>query len=299
MGPSGQQADSEVLEFAAVPSQGPVLGRALIEKGLGKFESLEFLGRGTYGETYRAIRKGETFALKVIHVPNLPRHLWDREIAALKTAQHPNVVGFRTSGLFEVEKQSYLFMECEYVGGGSVGSRIDKGVRPSSAEQLRAFAVGLLRGVHEIHELGILHRDIKPDNIALRDDGWNHPVLLDFGLARVLDMSSHTEYPNAIGTPRYMAPEQLRGAPARRRSDLFAVGAVVYHVGTGVHPFVTATVATKPELYNRIMAGPPADPRGISRVFDDGVAGVVLRVLSFQGHERLSVSTALRELGGE
>lgn len=61
-----------------MPPNAPVLGRDLIEKGLGKFEQLDFLGRGTYGETYLARRNGETFALKVIHTPNLPQHLWQR-----------------------------------------------------------------------------------------------------------------------------------------------------------------------------------------------------------------------------
>lgn len=177
-----------------------------------------------------------------------------------------------------------------------MGSRIEKGRRPDTAHELRALTVGLLRGVHEIHELGILHRDIKPDNVAMRDGGWEHPVLLDFGLARVLDMSSHTEYPHAIGTPLYMAPEQLRGAPARHRSDLFAVGSVVYHAGTGSHPFWNPTMATRQQLHDRIAAGPPADPRPGSKAFDDVLAAVILRILSFHGHERLSVSAALRDL---
>jgi eukaryotic-like serine/threonine-protein kinase len=276
----------------------PVLGRALIESGLGKFDQLEFLGRGTYGETYKATRQGETYALKVIHVPNLPEYYWQREVAALKAAKHPNIVAFRTSGSFQVAGETHLYLECEFVAGGSAGARIEQGLRPTTPEQLRAFAVGLLRGVSEIQELAILHRDIKPDNVALRDAGWSQPVLLDFGLARVLEMSSHTEYPMFIGTPNYMAPEQLRGLPARRRSDLFAVGAVVYHVGTGRHPFLVPTMTTKEQLLARMATGPAPDPRPLSKAFDAALGTVVLRLLSFHAHDRLSVTRALEELGG-
>jgi serine/threonine protein kinase len=94
-----------------------------------------------------------------------------------------------------------------------------------------------------------------------------------------------------------MAPEQLRGAPARRRSDLFAVGAVVYHVGTGRHPFFTPGIATREELYET-MEQPPLDPRTLSLAFDDSLATVVLRLLSLHAHERLSVTKALTDLGG-
>jgi len=274
-----------------------VLGIELITRGLGPFDSLTFLGRGGYGETYKAQRDGDTFALKVIHTPNLPEHFWQREITALKTADHRNVVAFRRSGSFVVDGQSYLFLECEFLDGGTGGSRLVAGIRPKSPADLRGFAVGLLQGVSEIHDLGILHRDIKPDNVGFRDSGWANPVLLDFGLARVLEMSSHTEYPAQIGTPIYMSPEQLRKMPARRRSDLFAVGAVLYHVGTGAHPFLRTGISTFEQLLER-MAAMPLDPSTLSSVFDGPISSLVVRMLSFRAHERLSVAKALSVLEG-
>jgi eukaryotic-like serine/threonine-protein kinase len=121
--------------------------------------------------------------------------------------------------------------------------------------------------------------------------------MVDFGLAKVLEMSTHTMIGQMVGTTRYMAPEQLRGKPARTRSDLFAVGVVVYEAGTSCHPFVEPDVTTVQALYDRIAAGPPEDPRE-KHAWPDDVASVVLRVLSAEPHERLSVARAMRDLAG-
>jgi serine/threonine protein kinase len=193
----------------------------LITEGLGAFDELEFLGKGEFGTTYRAVRGEREVALKVIHRLDMPRHLWDREIASLRSVEHPNVVGFFDAGSFAASDEELLFLECEYIAGGSLAEHLD-GTRPTG-EELRQLLTGLLAGIGEIHDLGIIHRDIKPANVALRDALWGRPVLLDFGLAKVLDMSTHTMIGQMVGTTRYMAPEQLRGKPARTRSDLFAV----------------------------------------------------------------------------
>lgn len=195
------------------PFDQPILGPELIAEGLGAFDELEFLGRGTFGETYRAVRGDDEYCLKVVFHPDLPEHLWEREIAALKRVDHPNVVGFRTSGNVSTRDTVYPYLECDYINGGTVAKRIDEGKLPASQADTRGLLTGLLAGVAEIHDLGVLHRDIKPANAALREGDWGQPVLLDFGLARVLDMSSHTEYPARIGTETYMAPEQLRSQP--------------------------------------------------------------------------------------
>lgn len=274
----------------------PVLGPERISDALGAFDELEFLGRGEFGETYRAARGGDEYALKVIFRPDLPHHLLEREVESLRRVDHPNVVGFRGSGEFEAGDETYPFIECEYIAGGSVKARIDASERPTSEEEVTALLTGLLAGVAEIHDLGILHRDIKPANVGLRDDDWGRPVLLDFGLARVLDMSSHTEYPARIGTVAYMAPEQLRSQPARRRSDLFSVAVVVYQAVTGTHPFLGSDVSSVQELHDRIRETEPQDPSELNSAISEKASGVVLRLLSFRGHERLGVSDAFRDL---
>lgn len=268
----------------------------MVSEGLGAFDELEELGSGTFGTTFKAVRGDDVYAIKVIHFPDMPEYLWRREVTSLRTVDHPNVVAFRDAGRFVVDGVEYPFLECEYIDGGSVRRNLDAGRRPSSSEELRGLLAGLLAGVAEIHDLGIFHRDIKPDNVALRAADWGSPVLLDFGLAKVLDMSSHTHFGQRIGTTMYMAPEQLRGEPARKRSDLFAVAVVVYEAGTGRHPFMTPETATVQTLHDSIQAGPPQDPRDVVDHWPDDVAQVVLRLLSAEAHQRLGLSRALADL---
>ena len=234
-----------------------------------------------------------------IHLEGMPEYLWEREIKTLRAVEHPNVVAFRQAGFFHSDGRDYPFLECEYIDGKSIQANLSAGKRPGSPEDLRALLTGLLAGVAEIHDLGIIHRDIKPANVALRTGDWGLPVLLDFGLAKALDMSTHTMLGQRVGTTKYMAPEQLRGSPARRRSDLFAVALVVYEAGTGVHPFVTPDITTVQSLHDRIASGPPTDPRELAEHWPADVAEVVLRLLSNAAHARLGITRALRDLEGD
>jgi serine/threonine-protein kinase len=268
----------------------------VVTEGLGAFDELEFLGAGTFGTTFRALRGDDEYAIKVIHAAGMPDYMWDREITSLSKVDHPNVVGFRTSGTFTFGGQTYPYFECEFIDGATVKDAITNGRRPANADEMRGFLSGLLAGIYEIHDLGIIHRDIKPANVGLREGDWGQPVLLDFGLARVLDMSTHTAYPNRIGTTMYMAPEQLRGERARQRSDLFAAGLVAYEAITGKHPFIEPGVSTLQSLHDRIRAGAPEDPRTVNAKCPADVAEVILRILSYQAHARLGVARAMRDL---
>jgi len=273
----------------------------LVGQALGAFDALEELGRGTYGTTFRAQRGEDVSALKVIHYPNLPEFLWEREITALVLVDHPNVVGLRHSGEFGIPGGRRLsYLECEFIDGGTVKQAVENGRQPETEEELRAFLAGLLAGVAEIHELGIIHRDIKPGNVALRGGDWASPVLLDFGLARVIDMSQHTVYPMAVGTVPYMSPEQLRAEPARTRSDLFSVGVVAFEAGTGTHPFGFSedTPTTPQAIHDQILAGPILALEEREPVWSAPLRNVVLRMLSYNAHERLSVARAIRDLEG-
>jgi serine/threonine protein kinase len=120
----------------------------------------------------------------------------------------------------------YPFIIGEYVPGGSIGSRIDAGDWPDEKEALAA-TIGALDGLAAIHAREIVHRDIKPGNVALRGSDWTDPVILDLGLVRDLLGTSITVYPNLLGTIEFMAPEQLRRERTVRRSDVFRCGDVV------------------------------------------------------------------------
>lgn len=277
----------------------PPIDAETLSEGLGAFDEIEELGRGSFGTTFRVRREDDEYAIKVIHADGMPPHLWEREIRALALAEHPNVVAFRDSGFFAVQGNDFPYLNCEYIDGGSARRNLDEGRPPEDGDTLRELLTGLLVGIAEIQDLGIIHRDVKPANVALRGGDWGRPVLLDFGLAKVLDMSTHTALGARVGTTPYMAPEQLRGDPARRRSDLFAVGVTVYEAGSGDHPFLQPEITTVQSLHDRIQDGPPIDPREKSDIWPDDVAVVVQRLLSYPAHARLGISQALRDLEGE
>ena len=181
----------------------------------------------------------------------------------------------------------------EYIAGGDVAGRISAGRWPSPAEGV-AFLRGLLTGVRDMHAAGVVHRDIKPGNIALRDGDWSRPVLLDLGLARGADEATITVYPAAVGTAWYMAPEQLEGRRARKAADLFAAGVTVREVLGRRHPFyddganytyadMTALIAKGPQPAAGRHAGPVAD--------------LLDRLTAVPEHERGSAPSSLRRLG--
>ena len=139
----------------------------LVSEGLGAFDEIEELGKGSFGTTFRVRRGDDEYAVKVIHADEMPSFLWDREIGALSRVEHPNVVAFRDSGLFEADGNDYPYLTCEYIDGGSVARNLEAGKRPENGDTLREMLTGLLVGVAEIQDLGIIHRDIKPANVAL------------------------------------------------------------------------------------------------------------------------------------
>ena len=256
----------------------PTLGPELVAAGLGPFDLIEFLGSGRFGETYRVVRDHDECALKVCHfLPVIPQQLWERELEALRRVCHPNVMGFRSAGHLRTQARVYPYMECEYVDGGDVKGRMAAGTRPESRFDLRAFFAGLLRGVAELHDLGILHQDIRAANVALRGGQWQSPVLLDFGLAQAFVASA----------------AQQRLPLAARRRDLVAVAELVYEVGTGVPPGPSSAATAK--LAIRLRRRPARDPRELSPLFADDVADLLLRLLSGR-RLRLGADEALREL---
>ena len=269
----------------------------LIRDNLPDVEDLSVLGEGTYGKTFRAVMNGKEIALKVLHLPGMPQYLRDREVRSLQSVDSRHVVGYLDSGSFEHESKQVFYLKFEFIPGGTAGGALEQDRVPSNAGETRGFLAGLLSGAAAIASAGIYHRDIKPDNIALRGGEWTSPVLLDFGLAKVLEMSTHTEYPRQIGTTLFMSPEQLRGEPAKSRSDLFSIGLATYRAGTGRHAFMDATVTDTAALHARMQDVIPQDPRDMAPDrWDDATASTVIRLLSFQPYDRLSAERALKDL---
>ncbi|RMD86985.1 MAG: serine/threonine protein kinase [Alphaproteobacteria bacterium] len=165
-----------------------------------------------------------------------------REGAALAAVQHPTVVQILEIG----ESDGVLYLAMELLEGETLSARLSR-AGPMSAEQLLPIVLGLCDGLGAAHRAGVIHRDIKPSNIHLPSPealaravrgGERAPVkLVDFGVARIAGLSKMTSSGLAIGTVRYMAPEQLTGSAIDERADIYALGVVLFEALSGEHPF--------------------------------------------------------------
>src|SRR5439155_2659155 len=223
---------------------------------LGPYEIQAAIGAGGMGEVYRArdTRLERTVAIKVLpaafsHRPDLRKRL-EREARTLSSLSHPHICD-----LYDVGQQDGVdFLVMEYLEGETLAHRLLKG--PVAAEQLLKYGMQMADALDRAHRHGITHRDLKPGNIMLTKDGAK---LLDFGLARMetqavpvaetlIQLATEerklTEEGVILGTFQYMAPEQLEGKEADSRTDIFALGAVLYEMATGKSAFTGKTQAS-------------------------------------------------------
>jgi serine/threonine protein kinase len=252
--------------------------------------NVEYLGTGSYGETYRAALKGRDCAVKIIHKAGYSPERLEREIAGYTRVAHANVVELFETYTVTVDGGDRAALEFEFVDGGDL--REANGQRRASGEQLRGLARGLLSGIAAIHAADLLHRDLKPANIALRAGKYETPVILDLGLAKLLDVESITTYPARIGSVMYMAPEQLRSERALKASDLWAIGVILLECSTGQHPFFNeGETLTLDEALARVSQVPTV-PDGIPH----DVADLIQRCLAETPYRRGTVAKALERL---
>jgi serine/threonine protein kinase len=216
-------------------------GVSLAGRQLGPYRVVEEIGRGGMGVVYAAEdqRLGRMVALKAL-TPEYTRDATRRErlireARAAAALSHPNIA--TVYALEELDGE--LYIAAELVRGRTLREELGDG--PLPPDRLRQTLLDIASALDAAHAHGIVHRDLKPENIIRRDDG--QIKILDFGLARwessgdVPSVTRLTEAGVALGTPGYMAPEQLRGARGDARSDIFAFGVVAWELATGEHPF--------------------------------------------------------------
>ncbi len=200
---------------------------------IGGYELLREIGRGGMGVVFEACREGSEnvphVALKILPLAGLigERALrrFEREVRILERLDHKQIVAMREFGT----EQDSPYLVMDLIDGQPLSELVGK-LSPLEAAQLIA---SLARAVHAAHEGGVLHRDIKPQNVIVDRSGV--PVLLDFGLTAACDEVSITSSGDLLGTPPYMSPEQARGEQATVRSDVNALGLVLYELVAG-HP---------------------------------------------------------------
>jgi serine/threonine protein kinase len=213
---------------------------------IGAYRIVREIGRGGMGRVYLAndTRLGRTVALKALapHLTRDPsqRERLRREARSAASLAHPGIC--TVYALEEIDGD--LYMATEFVDGHTLSVEIRSGRRPTRDEIVRT-ARELAAALASAHARGLVHRDLKPDNVMRARDG--RLKILDFGLARVIEQGAAHGAPYAtrpglvVGTPAYMAPEQINGEPVDARADVFAFGVLLYEYACGAHPFAATT----------------------------------------------------------
>ena len=206
-----------------------------------------------------------------------------QEILLSRDIAHPNIL--RVYHLASYEGGTYITMQ--WIKGGTLADRIsERGALP--VPEVLSLATKLSSALASAHDRGVLHRDIKPGNILMDDDG--EPYLADFGLARLIGEQGLTQHGVFVGTPHYASPEQVTLDPLDERSDIYALGLVIFEMATGRRPFEAETVA---EILAMQRSTPPPDPATISPVIPGELAAITLRCLAKNPADRIANAVEL------
>ena len=263
----------------------------------GRYEILGLVGSGGMGTVYRArdSELDEVVALKLLRreVMDQPGMLdrFRQEVKLARRVTHRNVA--RTYDIGESEGDKFLTME--FVEGEALSARLTRdGALPLDAVMI--IADGICAGLQAAHAAGIVHRDLKPDNVLLGRDG--RVVLTDFGIARALfDAGRAVTMGLALGTPAYMAPEQVEGADLDERADVYALGAMLYECVTGERAWSGESIWA---LAAARLMQPPPDPRAKRPDLPTAAAELVLRCMARRREDRFAsaaqVSAALASM---
>ena len=270
----------------AYSPEGPIVSERLTK--IGKYEVECVIGEGAMGVVYRAADPliNRRVAIKVMadslaQDPVL-RERFLREAQAAGSLQHPNLVTIYDFG----EIDDHLYIAMEYVEGDDLADLLRKHVS-IPVNQALDLVIGLLHGLAFAHKRGIIHRDIKPANIRVDSEG--NARLMDFGVAH-LASSEMTSTGVLLGTPSYMAPEQITGSPVFPETDIFSVGAVLYELLSEQKPFRGDTLQA---LMYQIMFKVPDSLEGLVQGLPSGLNKVVMHALEKEPQKRYKTALAM------
>jgi serine/threonine-protein kinase len=257
----------------------------------GRYRIIALLGRGGMGEVYRAtdLTLGQSVALKFLpeQAANDLRLLerFHGEVRVARQVSHANVCRVYDIG----QAEGMPFISMEYIDGEDLSSLLTR-IGRLPADKALDVARKICAGLAAAHARGIVHRDLKPQNIMI--DKRGEVVIMDFGLAALGTQITGREAHN--GTPAYMAPEQLKGAEVTQKSDIYALGLVLYELFTGKRPFDAKTIR---QLLDQQESGHLTSMTSIAADVDPAVERAIRRCLDPEPHKRpaspLAVAAAL------
>jgi hypothetical protein len=256
----------------------------------GQYEIQRLLGRGAMGAVFLAREKAleREVAIKVLPPEtggDGGRERFRREARIAARLTHPNIVPLHSFG----ESDGVLWFVMGYVRGEALASRLRRGVSVASA---RRILIELADALDHAHRQGVVHRDVKPDNVLL-DDESGRAMLTDFGIARRGAQPGLTATGSVVGTPHYMSPEQASGsATLDGRSDIYSLGVVGYAMLAGRLPFDGPTVS---DVLVQHMTQPPAPLRSLAPAVPEALAAVISRCLAKDPRDRWPDARALLE----
>jgi tRNA A-37 threonylcarbamoyl transferase component Bud32 len=255
-----------------------------------RYQVIEEVGQGGMAVVYKAHDQSlkREVAVKLLH-PHLlaepeSKIRLEREAQAVAKLHHDNIVQiFDYSG--SEAPSSYLVTE--FIDGQTL-KQFMATRRPPPPEVAALIAIEIGGALQHAHSFGIIHRDVKPDNVMVSKDGMLK--LMDFGVAQIMDLERMTVTGQLLGSPAYMAPELLEGRPLDVRTDVFSVGILLYQLATGALPF---SGRNPHEVLKRIAEGKFADPRTLNRLIADRMAKIIARALARKPDDRYPKMSAL------
>ena len=254
----------------------------MIGQIVGNYKIEDKLGEGGMGAVYKGV---DTMLDREVAIKALRPELASQnsvverfrsEAVTLAKLNHPNIAALYT--MFRQGEE--LYMVLEFVRGETLDTIIQKRGAMPAGEAIPVFCQ-VLDGIDHAHELGVVHRDIKPANIMLTENG--KLKVLDFGIARLLGSARMTRAGNIIGTLEYMAPEQVKGQETDGRSDIYALGMMLYEVLTGRLPFDTDNEFELMKLQTEAM---PPNPRSVNPAIPVEVDEAIMRAVQKNPDDR-------------
>src|SRR5689334_23291728 len=281
-------------------AQGRYAGRAL---AAGRYQLRDLLGEGGMASVHLAYDAvlDRQVAVKTLHTElgreQAFRERFRREAQAVAKLTHTNIVSVFDTGEDEVEGLTTPYIVMEYIEGRPLGSVLDEDVRQQGAmpaDKALKITADVLAALEISHEMGLVHRDIKPGNVMMTKRGV--VKVMDFGIARAMQsgVTSMTQTGMVVGTPQYLSPEQALGRGVDARSDLYSVGIMLFQLVTGRLPFEADSPLAI--AYAHVQEEPVA-PSSINRALPPAVDALIARALKKNPNERFPSSESMRDQG--
>jgi len=284
-------------EFAALVATEAELDRVIappvdpLPRPFGDYTLVRELGRGGVGIVYEAVDRklGRTVAIKVLRASFASEEAalarFRREASACARVRHDHIVSIFEAG----EVDGSLFYAMDLVPGESLAAKIERDGHVEPKALCRGLA-SIANALAALHAAGIVHRDVKPQNVMVRPDG--RMVLADFGLARTAETAGLTQSGDAIGTPLYMSPEQMLGQrdEVDARTDVYGLGATFYEALTGRPPFQSDSLHG---LLRMIMSERPASALAVAPGVPDACDRIAMKALEKRREDRYATASAL------